>query len=185
MDYDRLIIPTEQPEEFHTEPAPICDEPVPEAVLADAQTLAKALIMKYEGFSSTPYYCPAGYRTIGYGFTDANYLKRKRLTEAQAADILEHEIIPATQKLLRKYVKVPLDRHQEAALISFTFNLGEENLAQVVSQSRNRLNAGNYEVIPAVLKLYTKANVRGKPVTLAGLVKRRNEEAKLFSGASH
>jgi lysozyme len=182
MDYDRMIIPTEQPEEFLVEPAPVCEEPAPAAVLVDARMLAKELIMKHEGFRATPYRCPAGVVTIGYGFTESKYTRKKRLTEAQARQILEHEIIPDTQKLLNKYVKVPLDPWQEAALISFTFNLGEESLARVVSESRNRLNAGNYEVIPAVLKLYTKAKVKGKSVTLAGLVKRRNEEAKLFSG---
>ena len=184
MEYDRVTVPIEQLEEYIEEPAPVCEEPVPAAVLVDARVLAKELIMKHEGFRATPYRCPAGYLTIGYGFTESKYLRKKRLTEAQARQILEHEIIPETQKLLSKYVKVPLDPRQEAALISFTFNLGEENLARVVSESRNRLNAGNYEVIPSVLKLYTKAKVKGKPVTLAGLVKRRNEEANLFSGAS-
>jgi lysozyme len=184
MEYDRVTIPVEQIEEYIEEPAPVCEEPQPAELLADAKLMAKELIMKHEGFRSAVYRCPAGYRTIGYGFTDAKYLRLNRLTEAQAQHILEHEIIPETQKLLSKYVKVPLDPYQEAALISFTFNVGEEGLARIVSERRNRLNAGNYEVIPSVLKLYTKAKVKGKPVTLAGLVKRRNEEAKLFSGAS-
>lgn len=189
LDYDRVVIPVEQLEEY-VSPSPTCVEPideapVPEAIEVDVDQLVMDLIKKHEGFYSTPYRCPAGYLTIGYGFTDAKYLRMKKLTRAQADEILEHEMLPKMRELLERYVKVPLDPFQEAALISFTYNLGEENLARIVSESRNRLNAGNYKVVPAVMKLYTKAKVNGKPRTLQGLVTRRNEEAKLFSGDAY
>lgn len=100
MEYDRVTVPIEQLEEYIEEPAPVCEEPVPAAVLVDARVLAKELIMKHEGCRATPYRCPAGYLTIGYGFTESKYLRKKRLTEAQARQILEHEIIPETQKQL-------------------------------------------------------------------------------------
>lgn len=186
LDYDRVVVPIDQLQEYVTpKPPPTCVEPsddVPEAIAVNVDQMVIDLIKKHEGFRSTPYRCPAGYLTIGYGFTDAKYLRMKKLTRAQADEILEHEMLPKMRALLARYVKVPLDPFQEAALISFTFNVGEENLARVVSESRNRLNAGNYKVIPAVMKLYTKAKVNGKPRTLQGLVTRRNEEAKLFLG---
>ena len=186
LEYDRIVIPVEPMEEYLS-PMPACVEPIdeapaPEAIVIDIDQLVMALIKKHEGFRSTPYRCPAGYLTIGYGFTDAKYLRMKKLTQAQADHILEHEMLPKMRKLIASYVKVPLDPFQEAALISFTYNLGEENLGCIVSKSRNRLNAGNYEVVPAVMKMYTKAKVNGKPRTLRGLVMRRNEEAKLFAG---
>ena len=186
LDYDRVVVPVEQMEEYVSQ-QPLCVEPVEEAPALEASDedinqMLIALIKKYEGFRSTPYRCPAGHLTIGYGFTDAKYLRMKKLTRAQADRILEDEMLPKMRQLIARYVKVPLDSCQEAALVSFTYNLGEENLERIVSESRNRLNAGNYKVIPAVMKMYTKAKVNGKPRTLQGLVTRRNEEAKLFVG---
>jgi lysozyme len=186
LDCDRITIPVEQLGQ-HVSPTALCMEPIDEAPALEvsekeSNQLVLDMIKRYEGFSSTVYRCPAGYLTIGYGFTEAKYLRMKRLTRAQADRILEHEMLPKMKELIARYVKVPLHPFQEAALVSFTFNLGEESLERIVSESRNRLNAGNYKVIPTLLKMYTKAKVNGKTRTLQGLVARRNEEAKLFSG---
>jgi len=143
----------------------------------DAQERLVNLIMSHEGFRSKVYYCPAGKKTIGYGFTGSKYISKKRMTEQEARNILINEIIPQTKAIVKKYVKVRLSPYQEAALISFCFNCGETNLKNLVCR-KGRLNDGNFSVIPSVMQLYVKAD--GK--TLKGLVKRRSQEAKLFSG---
>jgi lysozyme len=143
----------------------------------DAQDKLVQLIMDHEGFKSKVYLCPAGKKTIGYGFTNSRYIKKQRMTEGEARSILVNEIIPATRCIVKRYVKVSLSPYQEAALISFCFNCGEGNLKSLVSK-KDRLNDGNFSVIPSLMKLYVKAD--GK--TLKGLVKRRDQEAKLFAG---
>jgi lysozyme len=155
------------------------EEAAPQALpfQSDAQEKLVNLIMSHEGFRSKVYYCPAGQKTIGYGFTGPKYISKKRMTEQEARKILISEIIPETKLIVKKYVKVKLSPYQEAALISFCFNCGEENLKNLVCR-KGRLNDGNFSVIPAVMKLYVKAD--GK--TLKGLVKRRSQEAKLFCG---
>jgi lysozyme len=104
----------------------------------------------------------------------------KKMTKEKALDILRAEVIPHYRELVRKYVRVPLDNHQEDALVSFTFNLGEGCLINLCDKSRNRLNSGNYDCVPKVMKLYCKAKVNGKFTTLKGLVIRRDKESKLF-----
>lgn len=165
-------------------PAPVIQTPppapaVPRAVpfQSDADALLVRLIKEKEGFHSRPYRCPAGVLTIGYGFTDAKYVRRGSMTEKEASRILEQEIIPAAKKIVRETVRVPLTPYQTAALASFVFNCGESNLRRLVND-KNRLNGGNYERTAALLMLYTKAD--GK--TLRGLVERRKQEAKMFLG---
>lgn len=143
-----------------------------------AQEMLIRLIKKKEGFYSRPYVCPAGQLTIGYGFTEPQHLKRKVLTEKEAHDILVNEIIPSYSAIVEKVVKVPLSPFQRAALVSFCYNCGEENLRKLVT-GKNRLNSGNYESAPVIMQKYTKAD--GK--TLKGLVSRRKAEAELFCGS--
>jgi lysozyme len=160
-------------------PAPMREVPAPRAVpfQSDASALLVKLIKEREGFHPRPYRCPAGVLTIGYGFTAQKHLALGSITEAQASEILETEIIPSAKKIVHNLVKVPLTPYQEAALVSFVYNCGEGNLARLVN-GENRLNGGNYERTASLLMLYVKAN--GK--TLRGLVERRKREAKMFLG---
>ena len=155
------------------------EDVVPKALpfQSDAQEKLVSLIMAHEGFKSKVYLCPAGKKTIGYGFTESRYIKKQRMTEGEARSILVNEIIPATRSIVKRYVKVSLSPYQEAALVSFCFNCGESNLKKLVCL-KGRLNDRNFSVIPSLMKLYVKAD--GK--TLKGLVKRRDQEAKLFAG---
>lgn len=152
-------------------------EPAPKMTEKQANDFLVNLIKKREGFYARPYRCPAGVLTIGYGFTESRYLKMKKMTEKQASAILEKEIIPSVRKTVRDIVRVSLTPYQEAALVSFCFNVGENNLRKLVNGS-NRLNGGNYERTAQLMMLYTKAD--GK--TLKGLVERRKQEVKLFLG---
>jgi lysozyme len=78
------------------------------------------------------------------------------------------------ERAVQRAVTVPLTDNQFAALVSFTFNLGEGALQK--STLLKLLNAGDYNSVPSELQKWVKAGGQ----TLAGLVKRRMAEADLW-----
>jgi lysozyme len=143
---------------------------------ATSKVNAADLITQFEGFKPTPYLCSAGKKTIGYGFTQARYVSRGRMTESEAREILNKELIPYFENLVETNVRKPLTPNQKAALISFSFNLGEEPLKKIAE----RINKGNFNEAANAIKLYTKVKKGNKYVQLQGLVDRREKEARLF-----
>jgi len=140
----------------------------------------KALIKRFEGFSATPYLCPAGVPTIGWGFT--RYPNGRRiamtdppLTEAEAEPLLDILLADYEQDV-EELIDVPLTQGQFDALVSFTWNLGAPALQH--STLRAKLNAGDYAGAAAEFERWNKSG--GKP--LAGLTRRRTEEALMFMG---
>lgn len=137
-----------------------------------------SLIKKFEGFKVTAYLCPAGIPTIGYGHTGSDVTKSdvgvKTISEKEASDLLRQDVKKAEDAVNRK-VLVPISQNQYDALISFTYNLGESNLAS--STLLRLLNQGDYEGAQKEFVKWNKAG--GKP--LLGLTKRREAEAALFA----
>lgn len=125
-----------------------------------------ALIKSFEGCRLTAYLCPAGVWTIGYGHT-AGVSKWQAITQEQADSFLKADL-----EKYEKYVNVTgltLNQNQFDALVSFTYNCGAGNLKKLIA------NRTLPEIADAML-LYNKGG--GK--VLAGLVRRREEERKLF-----
>lgn len=56
-----------------------------------------ALIRRFEGFSPTPYRCPAGYLTIGYGHVIGPRESFARIEEAEALAWLKQDVRVAEQ----------------------------------------------------------------------------------------
>jgi lysozyme len=135
------------------------------------------LIAGFESYKPKVYLCPAGVKTIGYGFTEKKYLAMGFITKDKARSILVNELIPKYREIVRSTVNFPITPNQEAALISFTFNCGQGNLALLV---KNRLNNGKVQETAKALLLYCKARVNGKVTVLKGLEKRRQKEKELF-----
>jgi lysozyme len=118
--------------------------------------LAAKIIKKWEGFMPEPYLCPGGVPTIGYGST--RYENGDEVAD-QVRSVLKHK----------------LSDNQEAALISFTYNLGIGNLKR--STLLLLINGGPMnQNIPREFRRWNKAG--GK--VLAGLTARREEEADLW-----
>lgn len=134
----------------------------------------KELVKYYEGFYSNPYSCPAGFKTIGYGFTDKKLVSQSAISKKESSLILENKL-RKIEKQVEQIVHVKLSPYQKCALISFTYNCDVDNLKKLVS-GPGRLNDGNYESVEKLLLMYTKGG--GK--TLKGLVLRRNSEIKLW-----
>ena len=144
--------------------------------MAIRMTISKAgltLIKRHEGLRLRADYCAAGVLTIGYGSTGAHVKPRLVISEAEADALLLQDVARFEAGVLNA-VKVPLTQGQFDALVSFAFNCGIGALQK--STLLRKLNAGNYDAVPAELMKWTRAG--GK--VLPGLVRRRREEAALW-----
>lgn len=133
---------------------------------------------KYEGLRLVAYVCPAGVLTIGYGHTGKDVTQGLRITEERAEALLMADLGIA-QRAVQRLVKVPLTPHQEAALIDFVFNLGAGSLE--TSTLLRKLNDGDYRAVPAQLKRWDKARVKGVMQPLRGLTLRRADAITLWN----
>lgn len=134
------------------------------------------LIMRYEGFVSKPYLCPANYWTVGYGHLILPHEMGKwdnGISKAEAERLLVKDVGIAERAVLR-FINVPLTDGQFAALVSFTFNLGGGALQR--STMRRKLNRGEYMAAANELRKWVWAGGR----RLRGLVLRRAAEKELF-----
>jgi lysozyme len=146
--------------------------------MADAVSVANALIRRFEGVYLTPYLCPAGVPTVGVGATHYEDGTRVQLTDPpitreRAEAMLQWHVknvyLPAVLRLCPGIDNA--DRL--AALIDFTFNLGAGKLK--ASTLRKRINAGDWESVPVELMKWNKAGGR----VLPGLTIRRKTEASM------
>jgi GH24 family phage-related lysozyme (muramidase) len=158
---------------------PLPKQPMPPAWLEP--TLA--IIKKWEGCRLEAYRCPAGVPTIGYGSTrliDKPVRMGDTITQQMADDLLlnevEHLFAPGLFTLL------PMAKqwrpNQIAALISWAYNVGLG--AAEESTLRKRLLAGEDRAKVVIEELPKWVKADGK--ILEGLVNRRKDEVKLFTG---
>ncbi len=137
------------------------------------------LIRKYEGYKSTPYRCPAGLYTVGYGHVIGNGLQlpdewNRTLSLGEINELLRTDLARFERGVLR-YCPVYLTQSQFDSLVSFSFNLGVGVLQR--STLRQKLNRGDYDGAAKVLLKYNKAG----GVVLKGLTRRRQAEYRLFT----
>ena len=131
------------------------------------------LLKFFEGCKLTAYQDSVGVWTIGYGHTKG-VLEGMTITQEGAEQLLQTEL-EEYEGYIEKYVTVPLTQNQFDALVCWVYNLGPTNFKN--STLLKELNSGNYT---AAGKEITRWNKAGGKV-LAGLVKRREAEAKLFN----
>ena len=141
------------------------------------------LIKESEGFSSSPYLCPAKIPTIGYGSTRYPDNRKVSLTDnpitkEEATTYLRFDVIDA-EKLVTKSVTVPLTQGQFDALVDFVYNLGSG--AFLGSTLLKVLNNGEYSTASNEFIKWNKARVDGTLKELPGLTKRRKAEQLLFN----
>ena len=133
------------------------------------------LIKKFEGCELEAYKCAAGVWTIGYGHTK-DVQEGDKWTEEKADFMLWRELDDEYEHYVNSLVTVPINQCQFDALVSWTYNLGPNNLKK--SSMLRVLNEGKYDEVPAQMKRWNKA--KGK--VLAGLTRRREAEALMFEG---
>ena len=128
------------------------------------------LIKKYEGCKLTSYICPAGVLTIGYGHTGKDVKPNQTITKKKAICLLKKDLARFERHVQSYNYIYEWTDNEFSALVSFAFNIGNiDQLTAYGTRTRSQIRS-------AMVK-YVKAN--GK--TLAGLVKRRKAELKLFN----
>lgn len=136
--------------------------------------IAIKLIKKYEGYSNKVYFCPAGYKTIGYGhLIKPGEIFDRSILPQEAENLLLIDL-QFYSKAIYSLVNAKLNEMQFAALLSFTFNLGSAALER--STLRQKLN--RFEYLSAADEFPKWVFASG--IKLAGLVKRREEERIIF-----
>lgn len=140
--------------------------------------IAALLVRRFEGRYLSPYLCPAGIPTIGFGATYYEDGARVTLFDAPITNeraesllvwMIESVYMPAVLRLCPG-IDCP---YRLAAIIDFAFNLGANNLKQ--STLRKRINAGDWDAVAVELRKWN----RGGGKVLRGLVLRREAEIGL------
>lgn len=131
------------------------------------------LIKKYEGCRLEAYKCPANIWTIGYGHTGSDVTKGRKITQAEAENLLKSDLRIHCNNV-SKLVTVPLNQNQFDALVSFEYNIGygafkNSTMLKFINGKNFALASGQFD-----RWVYTNGKV------LAGLQKRRKEEKELF-----
>lgn len=149
-------------------------------IISEALSYAVPLCKVSEGLSLTPYICPAGYPTIGYGTVykpDGTQvtLQHPAITKEVAEAWLVSELrskymqgVLAASPVLLKYPKAL------GALADFAYNLGVPRYR--ASTLRRCVNREDWAQARAELLKW----VRGSGKVLPGLVRRRKLEARLL-----
>lgn len=143
------------------------------------EELLTRLPKRFEGLYLKPYLCPAGVPTIGYGATfyeDGTRvtLKDPPITRERAEALLWHQITTVFLPAVARQCSDIDTLSRVAAILDFTFNLGEGNLK--ASTLRRKIAAGQWDEVPEQLLRWNKAGGR----VLRGLTLRREAEIGLL-----
>ena len=132
------------------------------------------IIKRFEGFSPTVYFCPAGYPTIGYGHVVLDHEDFSKGVSKRQAEVLLRKDAQIAERAVLRLITVPLTDGQFDALVSFTYNLGGGALQR--STLRRVINRGDHYDVSRQLMRWVWAG--GKK--LNGLIRRRKAEADLY-----
>lgn len=133
------------------------------------------LVAPSEGYNPNVYLDPVGIMTSCYGYTGPELKMDQKYTDEQCLRKLADRLDVAEQGV-DNVIKVPLNTYQKAALISFTYNVGEGNLSQ--STLAKQFNQKEYDKGCDSLLGWVYA----KKKKLAGLEARRKLERQMCLG---
>jgi len=141
------------------------------------------LIKRFEGFRSRPYLDAVGVPTIGYGTTrypDGTKVSMSdpALSEYEATELLRTMIDNHYAAGVSRLVSPETTQNQFDALVSFAYNVGVGALKH--STLLKLHNQGRYQEAENEFIRWNHAGGR----VLAGLTRRRKEEARLYRSAS-
>ena len=147
---------------------------------------AVAVVKRFEGFhkvvrkalpvTASPYVCPAGYWTIGYGHLCQQ--NTAPITEGEGERLLSLDLEVALGGALRASPALAGDEERLAAIVSFIFNLGAG--AYQASTLRRKVNVQDWPEAGRQIRRW----VHGGGRVLPGLVARREVEALMLERGS-
>ena len=137
------------------------------------------LIKKYEGLRLSPYLCPAGVPTIGYGATYYPGGELVKMTDPDIPIRYSQEILISMleryEKGVQRYVQSDINQNQFDALVSFSYNLGLGSLKR-----STLLKKVNKDPLDKSIHCEFGRWVKAGKKKLKGLIRRRAEEANLY-----
>jgi lysozyme len=148
-------------------------------ILIGSKVNAAKIIADFEGLKLKAYQDSAGIWTIGYGNTRNPYTglpikKGDTITKKEALDWLNFTTA-GVQTQVKKFIKVPVNDRQLAALTSLAYNIGNGAFSR--STLLRLLNSGaDKETVAAQFIRWNKV----KGIVVPGLTRRRKLEADLF-----
>lgn len=132
-----------------------------------------SLIEKFEGFSSTPYICPAGKATIGIGSTFYEDGTPVKMTDKPITKERARELVRWYCENKIKYPRNDLNDDQKASVCSLIYNIGQGAFDR--SKCKKAIVEGNWA---EAHRQWDWITANGK--VLPGLVLRRQAEKELF-----
>ena len=139
-------------------------------------------IKQFEGFSETPYKCPAGIPTQGYGHTESigppnigGSWDRDYALKVLEDDI-NREISGKITRSLPAHIMPDITQGMFDAMCSLAYNIGIS--AFLMSSVFKYVCSGNFDYAAEKFELWNKAS--GK--LLPGLASRRKKERDIFLG---
>lgn len=139
---------------------------------AGALALAIAIITHFEGEVRTTYLDPVAIPTICVGHTGQDVKPHQEVTHEACQDMLQKDI-QVTWDGISACIQTPLSDHQQAAFISFAFNVGVRRFCS--STMAKLINKG--DLVAACNELPKWIYAQGQ--VLPGLVNRRKAEQAL------
>jgi len=131
------------------------------------------------GATATAYRCSAGVWTVGWGHTGPHIRDGVTKTLEECEQILRDDLRWA-EDVVRRTVSADITQTQFDALVAFIFNCGEGNWGSSTLRRRVNASAPPGDIEEGFMR-FRKARVNGVLTELAGLVRRRRAEAKLFN----
>lgn len=135
-----------------------------------------------EGTKQRVYLDSIGKPTVCTGHMDPKMRVGTFYTPEQCAELLRTDTESASYAV-RTGIKVPLYQYEFDALVSFCFNVGNTNCK--TSTMFKRINAGNYDAVPAELLRWRFAggmDCKVRSNNCYGVYLRRQNEANLWRG---
>ena len=128
----------------------------------------------FEGLFTKAYKDPVGVTTICYGITnhDRPVKMGDQYSKEECIQFLKDDLIKY-KRMVDNCIKVEMPPHRTAAMVSFTYNVGQGALCK--SSVARKINAGNVKGGCDALLLYNKAGGR----VFRGLERRRAAERQL------
>lgn len=130
------------------------------------------------GPALTPYLCPAGVLTIGYGHTKGVKPGDRLASKAAAEALLDEDLLAYAADVDELVGSAPTSRHERAAMTSLNYNIGRGGFAKSTVLRLHK--AGDKAGAARAFAMWNKASVGGQLVEMPGLTRRRAAETALY-----